>query len=127
MIHCIPTSRQCMLLFLLAIRDAEQRLGKSVRLVRLPRGTLKRLWVRQRLSEQFLAEVDEWLLSAGWVLVDAGSSFAAIKSAAVKNWPRLSANRLASEIEKVESGQFKFDELEQLVGEAVEEREEENE
>ena len=74
-----------------------------------------------------MAEVEEWLLSAGWALVDAGSSFAAIKSAAVKNWPRLSANKLGSKIEEVESGKFKFDELEQLVGEADDNGEEENE
>jgi hypothetical protein len=127
MVQYKPTPRQCMLLFLLAIRDAERRLAKSLRLVRLPRATLKRLWVRQRLSEAFLAEVEEWLLSAGWALVDAGSSFAAIKSAAVKNWPRLSANKLDSEIEEVKNGKFKFDELEKLVGEADDDGEDENE
>jgi hypothetical protein len=105
-----------MLLFLLAIQDAEKRLKKSLRLVRLPRSTLKRLWVRQRFSEAFLEDVEDWLLSAGWALVDAGSSFAAIKAAAVKNWPRPSANELADKIKEVQNGRFKFDELEKLVG-----------
>jgi hypothetical protein len=127
MVRYKPTAYQCMLLFLLAIQEAERRLGKSLRLVRLPRATLRRLWIRQRLSEDFLAEVEEWLLSAGWALVDAGSGFAAIKTAAVKNWPRLSANNLSSELEKVQSGRFKFDELEMSVREADDDSEDANE
>jgi len=127
MVRYKPTAYQCMLLFLLAIQEAERRLGKSLRLVRLPRATLRRLWIRQRLSEDFLAEVEEWLLSAGWALVDAGSGFAAIKTAAVKNWPRLSANNLSSELEKVQSGRFKFDELEMSAREADDDSEDANE
>lgn len=122
-----PMPRQCMLLFLLAIQEAEHRLGKSLRLVRLPRATLRRLWIRQRLSEDFLAEVEEWLLSVGWALVDVGSGFAAIKTVAVKNWPRLSANNLRTKLEEVESGHFKFDELEKVVRDADDEGEDENE
>src|SRR4051794_6129072 len=103
-----PTPRECMLLLLRAIQDAEQRLNKPIRLVRLPRSTLRKLWGRQRLSEDFLAEAEEWLLSAGWSLVETPTSFAAIKSAAVKNWPRVSVNMLSSEIKKVQSGEFDF-------------------
>ncbi len=106
MLKSQPTARQCMLLFLRAIQDAEERLGKSIRLVRLPRGALRRLWVRERLTDQFLQEVQGWLLSAGWALIDAGSTFGAVKTGAVKNWPRISTNKLEETLKKVREGEF---------------------
>jgi endonuclease YncB( thermonuclease family) len=38
----------------------------------LAEGTLKKLWNRERLTEQFLEDVQEWLLTAGWALFYAG-------------------------------------------------------
>jgi hypothetical protein len=43
----------------------------------------------------------------------------------VKNWPRVSANKLADEIKKVASGQFDFEKLEQSVGRVEDDHEEE--
>ena len=50
---------------------------------------LKRLFNRRRLSPAFLEDFADWLLVAGWVLFDAGSTFAVVRVTAVENWPRV--------------------------------------
>ncbi len=106
MVKYQPNPRECMLLFLLAIHDAEQRLERTVQRARLPRGTLRRLWMRERLSDGFIQEVGSWLLSYGWVLLDAGSTFGAVRTNGIKNWPRISTNNIDSTLQKVRSGGF---------------------
>ena len=76
--------------------------------------TLKTLWNRQRLSEQFLDEVREWLLSAGWALFYAGSIFGAVKIEAVKNWPSVAAWRIKPILAQVTKGGYDFGKLEDL-------------
>lgn len=108
-----------MLLFLLAIHDAEERLGRSVQRVRLPRGTLRRLWIRERQSDQFLQEVGSWLLSAGWALIDAGPTFGAVRTRGIKDWPRVSTKNLESTLRKVREGDYaakEFAKLEESLG-----------
>lgn len=118
-----PTARECTLLFLRLIEARETAKGsntvtgrprKPLARVRLAEITLKRLWNRERLSEQFLAEVEEWFLTEGWALVYAGDTFAAVRTDAVKNWPRVSSKRLEIEIKAVNSGAFDFSLLERL-------------
>jgi hypothetical protein len=84
---------------------------------RLSELTLRRLWLRERLTEEFLNEVREWLLTAGWALVDAGSTYAAVKTDAVENWPRVAAKNIEAEILEVDSGKFNFEKLEHLIAE----------
>jgi hypothetical protein len=112
---CKPDGRQCALLLLRLIEERGQRRKEKMTRVRLADMTLKHLWNRQRLTEQFLGEVQEWLLIAGWALVDAGSTFGAVKINAVANWPHVSSKRLAQEIDQVIRGKFNFDDLEHFL------------
>jgi hypothetical protein len=109
-----PTPRECSLLFLRLIEAKERSTAKPMTRARLAEITLKRLWCRERLSEQFLAEVEEWFLTEGWVLVYAGSTYAAVKTDAVQNWPRVSSKRIGAEIEAVHKGEYDFNRLEHL-------------
>ena len=103
-----PTPRECALLLLRVFESRNEERSQPVTRARLSELTLKRLWLRQRLTREFLAEVEEWLLSAGWALLFAGSTYAAIKVAAVENWPRLSSKRIADELATVSKGEFDF-------------------
>jgi hypothetical protein len=119
-----------MLLFLLAVQDSERRLKRSVQRARLPRGTLRRLWMRERFTDDFLQEVGSWLLNSGWVLIDAGSTFGAVRADGIRNWPRISANNLESTIKKVRNGEFgaeEFAKLEEAVVDITETDENEEE
>jgi hypothetical protein len=109
-----PTPRECTLLFLRLIEAREDEIGKRMTRARLAEITLKRLWNRERLTEQFLAEVEEWFLTEGWALVYAGRTYAAVKIGAVQNWPRVSSKRVRAEIEAVNKGEFDFNKLEHL-------------
>jgi len=89
-----PTARECALIFLRLIEAKERETRKPMTRVRLAEITLKRLWKRQRLTEQFLADVEEWFLTAGWWLVYAGSTYAAVKIAAVRTGHAFHRNAL---------------------------------
>jgi len=109
-----PNARESTLLFLRLIDAREGWTKKAMTRVRLSELTLKRLWNRQRLTDQFLAEVQEWFLTAGWALVYAGNTYAAVKVDAVQNWPRVSSKRISNEIDAVKNGAFNFEKLEQF-------------
>jgi hypothetical protein len=66
------------------------------------------------LTEALLAEVEEWFLTEGWVLFYAGRTYAAVKTDAVQNWPRVSSKRIGSVIDAVRRGEYDFNELEHL-------------
>jgi len=127
-----PNGRQAALLLLRLVeaKDKERERSKPDRArpmtrVRLAEITLKRLWNRQYLSQHFLDEVSDWLLSGGWALFFAGSTYAAVQIAAVENWPLVSSKRIKTEIEAVHSGKFNFDDLEHLFHRAARHAEEE--
>src|SRR5262249_50403180 len=99
-----PTPRECALLFLRLVDEREGRRSKATTRLRLSETTLKRLWNRERLTEDFLRDVDEWLLTAGWVLISGASTFGAVKEEAVNNWPRISATRIGDTLKEVAQG-----------------------
>jgi hypothetical protein len=103
-----PSPRNCMLLVLRLLEDKGDDLGKPLTRARLAAITLKRLWNRERLTEHFLAEIQDWLLTAGWALIDVGSTYAAVKIDVVENWPRVSSKRIDEELRKVGSGDPKY-------------------
>jgi hypothetical protein len=114
-----PSTRECMLLFLRLVQERENRRHAQMTRAQIAEGTLKKLWNRERLTEQFLEDVQEWLLTAGWALFYAGPIYGAVKVEAVENWPSVSAKRIESELVKVASGQYQFEKLESLlVGDA---------
>jgi hypothetical protein len=97
-----PDALECAVLLLLLVRPK-----KSSR-IRLAEITLKRLWKRRRLDDEFLREVQEWLFRAGWALFYAGATFGLVKTKAVEGWPRVTSKELATELAEVDRGQFDF-------------------
>jgi hypothetical protein len=110
-----PDSRQAALLLLHAIDERGLRRGKEMTRARLSRITLKRLWNREDLSERWLADVNEWLLSAGWTLLYAGTTFGAVKNSVVENWPRVASKHSEDVLDHVRRGSFDFSKLEPLL------------
>src|SRR4051812_6035867 len=74
-----------LLLRLFELRDAKR--DKPMTRAKLTVAMLKALWKRPRLAPEFLQEVADWLLIAGWVFFYAGPTYAAVRVSAVKNWP----------------------------------------
>ena len=69
-----PNAREATLILLRAIEERGERRGSELTRARLSQVTLKRLWNRENLSNSWLAEVDDWLLSADWTLLRAGTT-----------------------------------------------------
>lgn len=111
-----PTSREAALLLLHAIEERGDRRDSELTRARLSRVTLKRLWIRENLSEPWLAEVNDWLLSAGWTLLHAGTTFGVVKKSVVENWPRVSSKHIQDVLDQVGRGEFDFSRLEDLLG-----------
>ena len=97
-----PDALECAILLLLLVQPKERTR------IRLAEITLKRLWKRRRLEDEFLREVQQWLFRAGWALFYGGSTFGLVKTKAVEGWPRVTSRELEAELEKVARGQFDF-------------------
>jgi hypothetical protein len=110
-----PNPREAAMLFLKLVDEREKRRDKAMTRAQISEGSLKRLWKRERLSDQFLGEVEDWLLSAGWALFYASGVYGAVKTDAVGNWPTLASSRIASVLDGVALGEFKFAEIEYLL------------
>ena len=103
----LPSAQECaiLLLHLIEVRGGE---SQPVNRVRLSELTLRRLWSRNRLSSEFLEEIQEWLSRGGWTLFFAQNTFAAIRTSAVQNWVRVSSKLIADDLDLVERGEFDF-------------------
>jgi hypothetical protein len=88
---------------------------------------LRRLWRRPRLTSEFIEDVAAWLAVAGWCFFNAGSTYAAVRISAVRNWPRLGTSKMESELNEVAKGEFPFDEHERLLSEDMSERDDDDE
>ena len=95
--------------------DATREEHKVLTRFRLSETTLKRLCDRQRIPPEYLAEVQEWLMRAGWALFYTDTSYAMIKSSSVDSWTRLSWKRIQPELEQVSRGEFEFQNLYHLL------------
>jgi hypothetical protein len=110
-----PTAREAATLLLYAIEERGERRGKSLTRARLSRLTLTKLWNRQQLDESWTRDVNEWLLSAGWVLIATGATYAVVKSEVINNWPRVASKHIDDVLEQVGRGSFEFSTLERLL------------
>src|SRR4051812_42184389 len=110
-----PNSQEAAMLLLRAIEERGERRGKPLTRARLSRVTLKRLWNREKVTEPWLDQVNEWLLSAGWTLVYAGRTFGVVKTDIIENWPRIASKYLDPVIDAVKQGAFDFSQLERLL------------
>jgi hypothetical protein len=110
----LPSASEGALLLLKLAESKDKELSrekpnqKKITRFRVSETTLKRVWVRTRISSGFLEEVQEWLLVAGWALIFAGTTYALIRVSAVEGWTRLASKRIAAELEFVKKGQFDF-------------------
>jgi len=104
-----------MLLFLRLIQEREIRRHTQMTRTQIAEVTLKKLWGREHLTADFLGDVQEWLLTAGWTLFYAGPIYGAVKIEAVKNWPSVAAKRIGPELAQVAIGQYDFEQLESLL------------
>jgi hypothetical protein len=112
-----PNSRECALLLLRMIEEREDRRKKPMTRVRVSELSLKRRWNRQRLTQDLLSQVGEWMLTAGWALFDASTTYAAVRVDAAENWPSVSSKRTDKELKNVTTGDFNFGKLEHLISE----------
>jgi hypothetical protein len=112
-----PDGRESAMLIahLLATRQKEVSGNREVTRARLSEITLQRLFKRQRISVEFLAEVQEWLFRVGWILFFAGTTYAVVKMKVVDGWGRISSKRIQADLEKVGRGEFDYDSLEHLL------------
>lgn len=101
------------------VKAKEKESGKEVTRFRVSEATLKRLFGRRRIPQDFLSEVEEWLFEGGWALFFAGSTYAMIKVSAVEGWTRLSSKRIAADLKSVSKGEFNFAELSYLLNNAA--------
>jgi hypothetical protein len=116
-----PTAFQAALL-LLRLREArdeekektKDKEEKGMTRFRVSELTLKRICGRPRLHPEFLTEMQDWLLRAGWAFFFADRSFGMIKLEAVESWTRLGSKRIADELDAVAKGDFDFVPLLQL-------------
>ena len=102
-----PDAQECAILLLLLIQPRGLRRKEYTRF-RLAEITLKRLWKRHRLRDEFLREVQDWLFGAGWALFYSGTTFGLVKTEAVEGWPRVTSKELEAELHEVVRGQFDF-------------------
>jgi hypothetical protein len=111
-----PTERECALLVLRLVQAKAHESGRVVTRARLSEITLRNLWVRSRITDDFVAGVQEILIHGGWALFWVGTSYAIVKLDVIDGWPRISSKRLEAEIEEVKRGTYeKFGELEKLL------------
>lgn len=89
--------------------------GREVTRARLSEITLRRLFGRQRFTSEFLLDVQEWLVRAGWVLFAAGTTYAVVNVKVIEAWGQISSRRIADDLEKVGNGAFDYGSLEYLL------------
>jgi hypothetical protein len=110
-----PTEWQVALLILRLVqaREAEFKergLKRNMSRARISQNTIRRLCGRSQISNEFLIEVQEYLLAAGWALFYIGPTYyGIIKLESVQGWGRISSKRIAGDLHKVQRGEFKWE------------------
>lgn len=107
----LPTPEEAALLLLKILEEAEQASVKTFTRARFSRATLKRVFGRSLIADDFLSDVGQWLHAAGWTLFYSGEVFGAVRSDALKNWPRVSDSCLKKHRAEIFDGTFNFESL----------------
>ena len=113
-----PDERQSAVLIAYLLTTKGEEVGREITRARLSANTLQRLLGRQRLSDHFVDEVQEWLFRLGWILFFAGNGYAVVKMDVVGGWVRVSSNRIREDLKRVSLGEFDFGPLEHQLFEA---------
>ena len=93
--------RALMILTSLDERASRRPPGKGLTRARLTSRTLKNLCDLERITPAWIERVNESLLKAGWILIDAGSTYGAIKVSVVENWPRAISSNVMTQVAKL--------------------------
>jgi hypothetical protein len=114
------TDRQCALMILASLKERGDRRtgGKVLTRARFTKLTLKNLCDRETITQAWIDRVNESLMKAGWVLLDAGTTYGAVKVSVVENWPRAiykNLTNLKSELADVKKGPSEWSKLERLM------------
>ena len=108
----LPTERQCALLVLLLINAREEEFknkgeGRTVSRARISQNTLRRLCARSQITPEFLLQIQEYLLAAGWALFCIGAThYAVVRLDSVQGWARISSKRINDQVAQVARGAF---------------------
>jgi hypothetical protein len=115
------TDRQCALMILASLEERGSRRadGKVLTRARFTKLTLKKLCDRETITQAWIDRVNESLMKAGWVLIDAGTTYGAVKVNVVENWPRAISKNLKAELADVKEETFKWNKLERLMSKEV--------
>ena len=89
-------------------KDTEEKKDQTMTRFRVSELTLKRICGRPRLHPEFLIEMQDWLLRAGWAFFFAGRSFGMIKLEAVETWTRLGSKWISEELDGFAKGDPDF-------------------
>jgi hypothetical protein len=94
----------------------DRGLKRTVSRARLSQNTIRKLCGRGEIPKDFLLEVQEYLLTAGWALFCIGPThYAIIKLVSVQGWSRISSKRIAKELELVPRREFPWKRYEHLL------------
>jgi hypothetical protein len=110
----MPDARECALL-LLRLIEVKADGAKPLSRFRLAELSLSRMWGRQRISQQFIGDVNEWLFRAGRVLFFSGGAYGVISTSVVESWTGLTSKLISVETDQALSGTFDFAALERLL------------
>jgi hypothetical protein len=106
---------QCALVLLRALEERGERRGKPLTRARLSEASLKALWNRETITRDWLDQINEWLLSAGWILIEAGATYGAIRVTVVENWPRVASAHMQADLTRIRLNDFDFKQWNRLL------------
>jgi hypothetical protein len=109
------SDRAVMILTSLRERASRRPPGKGLTRARFTSRTLKKLCDLEKITQASIDRVNESLLKAGWILIDAGSTYGAIKVSVVENWPRAISKNVMTDLAKLKQGKFEPAERERLM------------
>jgi hypothetical protein len=112
----LPTPREAAITILRVLKAREGESGRQINRARISQTTVRKACGRAQVSIDFLEDVREVLLAAGWCFFCASAShYAIVKVTAVEGWPRISRKRIEGDLQRVSRRQFNFDEHEHLL------------
>jgi hypothetical protein len=103
-----PTAYEASLLLLHLLHTRDEERENALSRFRLSELTLKRICCRPRLHSAFFAELQDWMLRAGWALFFADRSYGVIRLESVEAWTRLGSKRIKDDLARVAAGRFDF-------------------
>ena len=111
-----PTPREAAMTILHLLDARVEETDRKLSRARLSQTTVRKLCGRGQVSIEFLEEVREILLAAGWCFFCAGAShYAVVKVTNVEGWTRTSSKRIISDLELISRGRYDFSPHEQLL------------